>query len=515
MSRRPAASLLIHLDHGEQARGTLQEQIYAGMRRSILAGVMRPGTRVPSSRALARDLGVSRTTTQLALEQLEAEGYLAARRGSGTYVAEQLPDDLPAVAPRGQADVRPHPTLSRRGELLASCMPPARRIVGPARAFRIGVPSLEQFPIRLWSRLASRRIMSVTSTQLDYGRPSGLRALREAVAEHARASRGARCEADQVFVVGSAQNAINLLCRLLLDPGDAALMEEPGYPGAWTAMRAAGATIAPVRVDTHGLDLESGGVPPGGARLAYVTPSHQFPLGVPMSLPRRLALLRWAGATGAWVIEDDYDSEFRHGAQGIPCLQGLDSDGRVVYVGSFSKSVFPALRLGFVIAPPALHERLVAARRGGSDPQPPFLEQAVLADFIGGGHFARHLRRMRAAYRERLEALMAGAERHCAGVLRVRPVRTGLHAVADILDAVDASSVVDEAMARGVEAMPLSAYACGRGRMPNALVLGYGAVGVDAVLDGMRVLATAIDAARRSTVRDSARAGGSRARSAS
>jgi GntR family transcriptional regulator / MocR family aminotransferase len=492
MTRRAAANLMIHLDH--DTRGTLQEQVVAGVRRAILTGVMRPGTRIASSRALARDLGVSRTTTQLALEQLAAEGYLIARRGSGTYVAEEVPDE-PRLAARALPGLAADPALSRRGAQLASRMAPAQRIAGPPRPFRIGVPALEQFPVGVWSRLASRRIMSMTPSQLDYGPAAGLRQLREAIAEHVRASRGARCDAAQIFIVGSAQSGLDLLARLLLDPGDRALMEEPGYPGAWTALLAAGAVIAPAPVDGEGVNLRAGPVP-SGARLAYVTPSHQFPLGVPMSVARRQALLDWASAAGAWVIEDDYDSEFRHGAQPIPCLQGLDVDGRVIYVGSFSKSVFPALRLGFLIAPARLHERLVAARQGCSDPQPPFLEQAILADFIAAGHFARHLRRMRGIYRERLEALTDAAERYCGGALAVRPTRTGLHAVADVVGA-DATSVFHEARACGVESMPLSAYVYGRGSAADALVLGFGAVPPEAMAGGMRALAGAIERAQR------------------
>jgi GntR family transcriptional regulator/MocR family aminotransferase len=272
-------------------------------------------------------------------------------------------------------------------------------------------------------------------------------------------------------------------------------MEEPGYPGARSALRAAGARIVPVRVDAEGLDVEQGARRAPDARLVYVTPSHQYPLGVPMSLPRRLALLRWAQASRAWVIEDDYDSEFRYGARPIPCLHGLDADGRVIYVGSFSKTLFPALRLGFLIVPTDLRDRLVAAR-AAADQHPPTIDQAVLADFIVGGHFARHLRRMRVAYRERLHAMMTAAERHVGGALRVRPVQTGLHALAD-LDGVDAARVAGEAAARGVEVAPLSAYFAERPRHGEGLVLGFAAVRPDAARRGMERLALAITAARR------------------
>jgi GntR family transcriptional regulator/MocR family aminotransferase len=273
-------------------------------------------------------------------------------------------------------------------------------------------------------------------------------------------------------------------------------MEEPGYPGARSALRAAGARIVPVRVDAEGLDVRAGARRAANARLVYVTPSHQYPLGVPMSLTRRLALLAWARAARAWVIEDDYDSEFRHGARPIPCLHGLDVDGRVIYVGSFSKTLFPALRLGFVIVPPDLREGLVTAR-AAADQHPPTLDQAVLADFIGEGHFARHLRRMRMVYRERLEALVAAAERSCRGALRVRPVRTGLHALADLASGVEAARVSREAAARGVEATPAEAYFIGRGPAVNALVLGFGAVRPEASSRAMERLASAVEAARR------------------
>jgi GntR family transcriptional regulator/MocR family aminotransferase len=282
---------------------------------------------------------------------------------------------------------------------------------------------------------------------------------------------------------------------MLLDPGDRAIMEDPGYPGAWSAMVGAGATIVPQPVDDDGLCIDPDEPRVRGARLAYVTPSHQFPLGVPMSLARRSALLQWASAAGAWVIEDDYDAEFRHGAHPIPCLHGLDPDGRVLYVGSFSKSVFPSLRLGFVIAPPSLRDRLLSVRRGAGDASPPVLEQAVLADFMDGGHYARHLGRMRAVYRERLEALGSAAETHCGGALTLRPVRTGLHAVAELHD-VDDREVAEAATAHGVEVMPLSAYVIGEAPVQSGLVLGFGAVTPEAIDRGMRGLAGAIETRR-------------------
>jgi GntR family transcriptional regulator/MocR family aminotransferase len=366
---------------------------------------------------------------------------------------------------------------------------------GPPRAFRIGVPALDSFPVRLWSQLVGRRIRNVTVGQLDYGDALGLQQLREVIARHVEVGRGTRCTADQIVIVAGAQRGIELMCQLLLDAGDEAWLEEPGYPGARSALIACGARIVPVAVDAEGLDVAAGRRRAPRARLAYVTPSHQFPVGVQMSLRRRVELLRWASHARAWIIEDDYDSEFRYGARPIPCLHGLDPDGRVIYVGSFSKSLFPALRLGFLVVPPDLVTKLRDWRRA-SDVHPPMLDQIVLADLIGGGHYERHLRRMRGIYRERLNALQDGIARHCAGAARLRAVLTGLHAVLD-LESADAVDVVHECAIRGVEITPLSSYFMGRQRNSNAVVLGFASVRPDAIMSGTGRLAEAIDAAQQ------------------
>jgi GntR family transcriptional regulator / MocR family aminotransferase len=501
MAEHLATDLFVHID--PRAAGTLQQQIYRSIRLAILSGAVSPGTRLPSSRELADDLRVSRTTAVLALEQLLSEGYLAARRGAGTFVAEDLPDDLPSVPLRGGARTN-HPaarrtrrSLSHRGMALAAAPQGAQRLAGPPRAFRMGTPGVDLFPIRLWQRLINRRLRSATAAHLDYGDVGGLAALREAIAAHVQTARGTQCVADQVIIVAGAQQGFDLICRVLLDPGDRAWMEDPGYPGARSALLGAGAHIVPVRVDAEGLDVDAGARRADDARLVYVTPSHQYPLGVPMSLRRRLALLKWAGAARAWVIEDDYDSEFRYGTRAIPCLHGLDAGGRVIYTGSFSKTLFPSLRLGFLIVPSDLRDRLVTARRA-ADQHPPVLDQAVLADFILEGHFARHLRRMRTAYRQRLEALAAATERYCGGALRLRPVQTGLHAVAD-LDGVDAVRVSAEAQRRGIEAAPLAAYSARPARAANGLALGFAAARPDVLRRGAEQLAAAIEAARRSS----------------
>jgi GntR family transcriptional regulator/MocR family aminotransferase len=484
---------VIHVD--PRLCDTLQKQVYDGIRHAILQGVLPPESRLVSSRTLARELGISRTTAVLAFEQLIAEGYLATHRGSGTFVTRELPDDLPRARTVHRENTR-HPPLSRRGQALAAIPPAAIRVGGPPRAFRIGVPALDLFPISLWARIVNQRLRSTTLAQLDYGDPRGFPDLRQAIAEHIQTARGTQCSPDQVFIVAGAQRGLELVFRLLLDPGDSAWMEDPGYTAARSALVEAGARILPVRVDEQGADVDVIVRHRGAVRLAYVTPSHQFPLGVPMTLPRRLALLRWASASGAWIVEDDYDSEFRYDTRAIPCLHGLDADGRVIYVGSFSKTLFPALRLGFLIAPPDLLESLRAARRA-ADLHPPILDQAVLANFIAEGHYERHLRRMRAAYRERLEAVSESANRYCSGALRLRSVRTGLHALADVKE-VDAERVFHEAAARGVEIMPLSAYFMGASKSPNSLLLGFASMRPEALRRGMQLLAEAITTARKS-----------------
>jgi GntR family transcriptional regulator / MocR family aminotransferase len=486
------AALMIRID--ERAAEGLQRQVYAAVRRAILEGVLESGGRLPSSRALAADLRVSRTTTLLAYEQLIAEGYLETRRGAGTYVAGELPDHpLQLTSPRRPVRTK-HPQLSRRGVALATTPSPARRLDGPPRAFRLGVPALDRFPLRLWSQLVSRRMRSMTVGQLGYNDSAGYLDLRKAIAEHVQAARGTTCAADQVFVVTGAQRGLQSICSLLLDPGDRVWLEEPGYPGARSAFTQASARIVPVRVDSQGLDVAEATRNAPDARMAYVTPSNQFPLGVPMSLMRRLALLKWATKAGAWIVEDDYDSEFRYASRPLQCLHGLDEDGRVIYVGTFAKSIFPAMRLGFVIVPVDLAHHMHAARRA-ADMHPPFLEQMALADFIRDGHYATHLRRMRSAYRERLEALEAAAKEFCDGALRLRPIQTGLHAVAD-LDGVDEECVADEARERGVEVAPLATYFVGR-RTGNALLLGFASTPPDVLRRGMERLADAIAAARR------------------
>ena len=493
-------------------RHTLQEEIYSSIRRSILEGLIGGHCRLPSTRSLATELGVSRTTVVLALDNLRAEGYLVSRPRSGTFIAKDLPDRLPAAtAPRVTGIV--HPEFSSRGRALAQSRCPAWREPGFPRAFRLGTPAVDLFPLPLWSKISQQCVKTNRPSRLDYSKLIGLPALREAIAEQVR-SRGTTCDPNQIIVTAGAQPALHLVFQLLLDPGDPVWMEEPGYPGAHSAFVAAGANIQLMPVDTDGINSASTAnsgrlvaVEPRGnistlthagptARLAYVTPSHQFPLGVAMSLERRRALLAWASRSRAWIVEDDYDCDFRYQAQPLPCLHALDPEGRVIYVGTFSKTLFPALRLGFLIVPNDLTDG-VAAARIATDIHPPLLEQTVLAEFMTRGHYQRHLRRMRMAYMERLDALQRAIQSSGAPLLP-RPVQSGLHLVAD-LDGVAAEGVIAEAKARGIEVMALSHYYYGSGPRENALVLGFAAVRPAAIRTGVSQLALAIEAAGRAS----------------
>jgi GntR family transcriptional regulator/MocR family aminotransferase len=488
---------------------SLQWQVYDRLRRDILGGRFRPGERLPSSRALARSLRVSRTTTVLAYEQLLAEGYVETRPASGTFISRVLPDDTPTPRMRetdrsragdsGPLPLSYSPTLplSRWGQRLLE----AGRAAAPTGGrlpydFRPGRPDWAAFPRGLWRRLAARRWASASDELTSYGDPAGHTPLREAIAAHLARSRGVRCEPSQVVVVNGSQQAADLLARVWLDPGDAAVVEDPGYPEAALALRAYGVYVLPTPVDREGLvvDRLPAAHPPtlGGSRLVYVTPSHQFPTGAALSLRRRLALLEWAAARGALIVEDDYDSEFRYEGRPLESLQGLDESGLVAYVGSFSTALFPPLRVGYAVLPPRLVEPFVAAK-WLADRQTASLDQQVLADFIADGHFARHLRRMGRLYRTRRDALLIALREHLAAVVEPSGAGAGLHLVAWLKAGLDENAVAAAAAKAGVGVYPVGRFRLAPGGRPG-LLLGYAALDVSRVSAGVQRLASAMAA---------------------
>ena len=499
MAKRRAAVTIwtLGLDRGSSV--PLHRQLYDGLREAILSGRLRPGARLPSTRVLAADVGASRNTVLAAFGQLLAEGYLEGRVGAGTTVAGTLPETLLRARPEtaGTGDRGRRPRLSQRGALLVGTRDALARGAATARPFRPGLPGLEAFPFDVWTRLVARRWRSVPRQLLDYGDPAGYAPLREAIAAYLGEARAVRCEAAQVIVVTGAQQAVDLAARVLLDPGDTAWVEDPGYPGARGALVAAGIRLAPVPVDAEGLDVRHGARHAAGARLVYVTPSHQYPLGVTMSLHRRLALLEWASRSGAWILEDDYDSEYRYAGRPLAALQGLDAAGRVIYAGTFSKVLFPSLRLGYLIVPGELVDAFVAAR-ALADRHSPSVTQAALADFIDGGHFARHIRRTRALYAERQAALVRAAGRALDGLLEVGPAEAGMHLMGWLPEGVDDRAAARAALGREVDAPPLSGYRARPARRGErgGLMLGYAAYTPREIEDACARLARALRTAR-------------------
>jgi GntR family transcriptional regulator/MocR family aminotransferase len=475
----------------DRRQGTpIHRQLYDGYRAAILDGRLRPGQRLPSTRALAEDLGVSRIPVITAFTQLLAEGYVQSRSGAGTFVSNELPDQ-PARMRDFRSSDRGAPPGPRRvpESRLKALEEPWLDLYGP---FRLSQPALDEFPADLWARLVARHARRLSPRQMAYGDPMGLPALREALATHLRTFRSVACTPEQIMIVSGAQQALTLVALAVLSRGDGVWLEEPGYHGARDALALADAKIVPVPVDDDGLNVSKGVARAQDARAAYVTPSHQYPLGVVMSAPRRLQVLAWARGSSAWIIEDDYDAEFRFAGPPLASLQGLDRDARVIYVGTFSKILFPALRVGFLVLPHDLVPRL-RRFRDAMDIFPAPLMQAVLADLIREGHFARHLRRMRALYAERRRALVEALVRELGPMGRVVGDPAGMHLVVLLQDDYDDVGVAHRAMKRGISAAPLSTCYTGRKARPG-LVLSFAATRPKHIPEAVRQLKAALRA---------------------
>ena len=480
----------IALQLDRRSRVPLQRQLYDEIRTAILSGRLAPGARVPATRVLASDTGTSRNTVSGAFDQLLSEGYLEGKVGSGTYVARMLPEDLLRVTrqPGPSRPVIARACLSRRGRMLGGIPASLRsREIATEQAFRTGLPAFDEFPRALWARLGARLLRHAPSAVLTYGDPAGYRPLRRAIAEYLRAARGVSCSAEQVIVTAGSQQALDLAARLLLDPGDAAWVEDPGYLGARGALRAAGVRSIPVPVDSGGLSVVEGEKRAPEAHLACVTPSHQYPLGMTMPLSRRTSLLAWARRHRAWIVEDDYDSEFRYSGRPLQALQGLDPIGCVIYTGTFSKVLFPSLRLGYMVVPESLVDTFVSAR-ALADRHPPGLEQAIVAEFLAEGHFARHVRRMRTLYAERQEALVLALGRELAVAIEASPAEAGMNLTAWLRGNASDLELSNKAAQVGVVVTPVSAYALEVKPRPG-LLLGYAAFSTRQIREGVRKLA--------------------------
>jgi GntR family transcriptional regulator / MocR family aminotransferase len=472
--------------------------LYSSLRAAILEGRLHPAARLPATRDLARQYRLSRGTIVNAVDQLKSEGYVQARIGSGTYVSDILPDDLLQVVsnakppqPQEKTNPRRFSTYAKRVRLFPNF---ASR---PTRAFRPNLPALDLFPTTLWAQVAARRLRRVSTNFLMGCDPLGYLPLRQAVSDYLNTSRGVNCARDQVAIVSGAQEAFDLVARLLLNPGDRVCMENPGYIGATTVFRSLAAKISYVLMDNEGIKLRPATL--RDVRLVYVTPGHQFPLGITMSVARRLQLLDCAHKSGTLILEDDYDSEFRYAGRPVPALQGLDRYGQVLFTGSFSKVLFPSLRLGYLVFPKNLTDRFSAllsiTRRHA-----PLMEQAVLCDFITAGHFGRHLRRMRQIYAERLNVLLHCAKQNLAGLLDISGVEAGLQTVGWLKRGLDGESAAAAAAKRNVEVTPLSIYSQGN-IVSTGLQLGFAAIDAKEIRRGVQDLAISLEQATKTSHR--------------
>ena len=475
---------------GLQASATdtpLYRGLYEQLRSAILEGRLRPGSRLPATRDISQTHNLSRTTVLAAFEQLKSEGYVEGRTGSGTYVSQVLPEQL--LQAQGTRDQSRLPHRAIRLSAYAKRLRPFREVVmGPVRAFRANQPALDLFPTTLWAQVAARRLRRASAQVLAGGETLGYQPLREVVADYLNTSRGVHCSAEQVLIVSGALEGLDRTARLVLDPDAPAWLEEPGYPSAAAVLRAAGARICHVPVDHEGLDFERGLRRWPRPKLVYVTPAHQFPLGVTMSLRRRLALLEWARKTGVLIFEDDYDSEYRYSGKPVPALQGLDRSGVVVFGGSFSAVMFPSMRLGYLVVPTEMID-VFAAAQSVNKHQPPLLGQAVLCDFIREGHFARHIRRMREVYAERLEVLLEGTSRKLGGLIEISNVEAGLQTIGNLKEGFSADRIVEMAAKRQVELKSVSQYYAAKDKPTNGLVLGFAAVEPKELQRGVEELA--------------------------
>ena len=487
MPRIATGGVIGPLPLNRQAAPPLHRQLYDELRALILSGRLAPGSKLPSTRLLAAEHGVSRNTVLQAFDQLMGEGYVEGRRGAGSFVSRDLPH-RPARATAAVSAARPLRGISARGHAIG--VEHGRQEPLPI-PFAPGSPDVAAFPADLWARLVARSWRRLTAADYAAGDRAGYQPLRAAIADYLAAERAVRCSADQVLIFSGIRQAIDLTLRVLADSGDAVWMEEPGYRGVRATLAAAGCRAVPVPVDGEGLSVTSGVRLAPKPRLICISPSHQYPLGITMSLPRRLELLAYARRVRAWVLEDDYDSEFRYSGRPLAALQGLDEGAGVLYAGSFSKAMFPALRLGYLVVPVPLLESFRRARAALDDYAGPGLQPA-LAAFMQGGYFGSHVRQMRRRYAARQAALLEAARTHLGGLLELSADPAGLHLIAGLSPALaqraNDRDIEGIAAAAGVVAVALSRFYARRPAR-QGLLLGYAAFDEGTIDQAARQLA--------------------------
>ncbi len=489
MPRTPA-SIDLTLS-GPSPGSVLSQWLYQEIRAAILDGRLRRGMRLPATRELARQHGISRGTVVTVFEQLHAEGYLDAKVGAGTSVNARLPEDFLTAGSQSSPAVGGSHRSPRLSRLAGRLAPVPTGDLPPPRAFR-PEPALDEFPLAVWTRIAARSMRRATRSLLADSDSRGYRPLREAIAAYLGSARGVVCTADQVVIVAGIQHGLDMAIRVLVDPGDAVCLEDPCHPIVVGMFRVLPARIVPIPVDSCGLDVEAGVRACRRPKLIYVTPAHQFPLGPTMTVARRLALLDWARRARAWVFEDDYDSEYRYSGRPIPALQGFDRGRSVIYSGSFSKVLLPSLRLGYLVVPSELVDKFAAARFI-TDRHSSILDQAVMCDFLTDGHFGRHIRRMREIYATRLAALTDAVQSKLPESIQLSETEAGIATVAWLKKGLEASGVAKAAAAHKVETIPIAVFAL---KMPRAegLLLGFAPYNERQIREAVDRLALALKA---------------------
>ncbi|RDC65956.1 MocR-like pyridoxine biosynthesis transcription factor PdxR [Adhaeribacter pallidiroseus] len=481
--------------HGEQP---MHQQLYESIRGAILGGRLKAGERMPASRVFCEELGISRNIVLLAFEQLALEGYLVGRTGSGTFVANTLPDALLRIKSRKkeppihtellintEADINPlplPPDLLRRNS--------TKEVIKP---FQTATPSFNDFPFAVWAKIAGKVLRYFNLAHLGYDDAAGYLPLRKAIANYLRVHRAVNCTAEQIIIVNGSQQGLNLIGQILLPRGEEFWLEDPGYHGARAALINAGGKCCPVPVSApEGLDLNYAIKHYPQARMAYLTPSHQYPLGGTMPVCKRLELLDWANKNHMWLIEDDYDSEFRYTGKPLASLQGLDKGGRVIYLGTFSKVLFPALRIAYLVLPTLVLANHFRLHKAMLDRQHPLLEQLILTDFIQEGHFTRHLRRMRLLYKKRQDALLSSLHLYAPNLTYSNMNDSGMQSLVWLPEHLSDKAVSELLRQEEIIAPPLSDYTVTHFKKPG-LLLGYSSFTEEQITQGIQKFARLVN----------------------
>ncbi len=493
MVKRARGALLLSLELDRASSQHLSVQLYAGLREIILAGGLMAGDRLPASRALALDLGVSRTTVSEAYERLVSEELIESRVGAGSFVSEALKSARPV---KDEAKKRSGKAPSVKPARLSSSIAKAsdqfrQRLPHEPRAFTTALPAFDAFPVAQWARQNAKHWRGGRNAVFGYGDPLGYMPLRRAIASHLKANRGISCDPRQIFIVGGAQQAFHLIASVLLNPGDTVWFENPGAIGARNSLVAVGANLVALPIDKYGMQVEVGLRKAPDFRLTFVTPAHQQPLGATMSLERRFALLQAAESADAIIIEDDWDGELRYAGRPMHTLKSVDRSGRVIYVGTFSKTMFPALRLGYFLAPDHLFDTFERVASAFLHEVPSNL-QAVVAAFMEEGHFASHIRRMRKIYAERFHVLQDAAGKKLRGLLDIVPADTGLHTVGLLADGFREDEVSAAADARKITVAPINRF-CMEPIATKGLVLGFSGIKPQEIVAGIDTLAQVLE----------------------